>query len=99
MTKAPPRYYGTRHDDTLELVTRILEVLTSRGISLSGHRIGLFNQVELTLVLLRQNMSLMVVGDLFGISQSCRGSTARSPLCWILFWRSPRSVWNLSLLN
>ena len=44
-------------------------VLTGRNINLKGHRMGLYRQVEITLVLLRQNMSQTVVADLFGISQ------------------------------
>ena len=44
-------------------------VLAGRNINLKGHRMGLYRQVEITLVLLRQNMSQTVVADMFGISQ------------------------------
>ncbi len=52
-----------------ELVARIHDVIMSRGIDLSGHRLGLRGQVELTLILLRQDMVQMCAADLYGISQ------------------------------
>jgi hypothetical protein len=60
---------GLDSDDMTELVARIHDVVQSRGIDLSGHRLGLYRQVELTLVLLRQDMVQMCAADLFGISQ------------------------------
>ena len=60
---------GLHRDDIIELCSRIHDVLAGRGIDLKGHRMGLYRQVEITLVLLRQNMSQTVVADLFGISQ------------------------------
>ena len=60
---------GLQGEDMTDLVARIAEVLGSRGIKLLRHSLGLYRQVEMTLVLLRQNLSQQVVGDLFGISQ------------------------------
>ncbi len=60
---------GLHRDDIIELCSRIHDVLASRNTNLKGHRMGLYRQVEITLVLLRQNMSQTVVADLFGISQ------------------------------
>lgn len=60
---------GLHHDDIRELVARIHHVLQSRGVSLLGHSLGLYKQVALTLMLLRQNVSQMVAGDMFEISQ------------------------------
>ena len=53
----------------LEIVARIHEVMTARGMSYHGYRFGLYKQVEITLLLLRQNMSQMVAADMHGISQ------------------------------
>ena len=60
---------GLHRDDVIELCSRIHDVLASRNINLKGHRTGLYKQVEITLVLLRQNMSQTVAADMFGISQ------------------------------
>lgn len=60
---------GLAHDDILELVERIYQVLHSRGVSLDLHALGLFRQVQLVLVLLRQNISQTVAADLVGVSQ------------------------------
>ncbi len=60
---------GLHRDDIIELCSRIHDVLASRNTNLKGHRMGLYRQVEITLVLLRQNMSQTVVADMFGISQ------------------------------
>ena len=60
---------GLHRDDIIELCSRIHDVLAGRGIDLKGHRMGLYRQVEITLVLLGQNMSQTVVADMFGISQ------------------------------
>ncbi len=60
---------GLHRDDIDELAIRVRQILTGRGISLRAHRLGLYQQVLVTLILLRQNMSQMVVADMFGISQ------------------------------
>lgn len=60
---------GLNHDDILKLVVRIHDVLQSRGVSLQDHSLGLYQQVALTLILLRQNISQMVAGDMYGVSQ------------------------------
>ena len=60
---------GLHRDDIIELCSRIHDVLANRGIELKGHRMALYRQVEITLVLLRQNMSQTVVADMVGISQ------------------------------
>ena len=60
---------GLAHDDILELVERIYQILVGRGISLDWHALGLFRQVVVTLVLLRQNISQTAAGDLIGVSQ------------------------------
>ncbi|WP_051238607.1 transposase family protein [Acidipropionibacterium jensenii] len=52
-----------------ELVARVHDILTCQGIDLRGHRLGLYRQVELTLVLLRQDMVQMCAADLYAISQ------------------------------
>lgn len=61
---------GLDHAQIEELVARIHEVLTSKGGG-RGRRpvLGLYRQVVLTLVLLRQNLAQAVAGDLFGVSQ------------------------------
>lgn len=61
---------GLHRDDILEITARIWEVLQPRGIDFSEHKIGLYQQVHLTLSLLRNNVSQMFIGDLRGISQS-----------------------------
>ena len=60
---------GLHRDDIIELCSRIHDVLAGRNIDLKGHRMGLYKRVEITLILLRQNMSQTVVADMFGISQ------------------------------
>ena len=60
---------GLGDDDVLELVERIYQVLHGRGVSLESHALGLFKQVKLTLILLRQNLCQTVAGDLMGVSQ------------------------------
>lgn len=57
------------HGDILELVERIYDVLQARGVSLLSSSLGLYKQVTLTLMVLRQNVSQMVVCDMFGIFQ------------------------------
>lgn len=66
------RYHSTaglNQDDLTEIVSRVHDVLVSRGKQLNGHTLGLYKQVTLTLVLLRQNISQMVAGDMYGVSQ------------------------------
>ena len=50
-------------------MAQIHGLLDSRGVDLSGFRLGLYRQVELTLVLLRQNISQMVAAEMFDVSQ------------------------------
>lgn len=50
-------------------ITRIPEVLESPNQSLKGHRLGVRQQVELTLVLLGHNISQALAADMYGISQ------------------------------
>jgi hypothetical protein len=61
---------GLEADQIDELVCRVHEVLSGRS-SQSGRpaRLGLYRQVVLVLVLLRQNMTQTVAGDMFGVSQ------------------------------
>ena len=60
---------GLCDDDVDELVGRIGQVLESRGQSLLGYRLGLRQQVELTLVLARHNISQALAADMYGVSQ------------------------------
>lgn len=60
---------GLCDDDVDELVGRIGQVLESRGQSLLGCRLGLRQQVELTLVLARHNISQALAADMYGVSQ------------------------------
>ena len=60
---------GLDPDDMTELVARIHEVLACRAMSLKGYRPGLYRQVELTLILLRQDMVQMCAADLYRVSQ------------------------------
>ncbi|AMS04499.1 hypothetical protein AXH35_02395 [Acidipropionibacterium acidipropionici] len=53
----------------IELVARIHQILTGRGIELKHHRLGLYRQVELVLILLRQDMVQMCAADLYHIWQ------------------------------
>ena len=50
-------------------ITRIPEVLESPNQSLKGPRLGVRQQVELTLVLLGHNISQALAADMYGISQ------------------------------
>lgn len=56
---------GLGSDDMTELVARIHGILDGRRVDLSGHRLGLCRQVELTLILLRQDMVQMCVPNLY----------------------------------
>lgn len=49
-----------------EIVERVFQVV---GPGARNARLGLYRQVELVLLLARQNVSQMVAGDLFGVSQ------------------------------
>ncbi|WP_034515112.1 transposase family protein, partial [Actinomyces slackii] len=60
---------GLCDEDIDELVGRIEEVLESRGQSLLGYRLGLRQQVELTLILARHNISQALAADMCGVSQ------------------------------
>ena len=67
------RYQSTTGLDpelVIELVTRIREILESRDYRPGRPRIlGLYKEVVLVLILLRQNISQSVLADGFGISQ------------------------------
>jgi len=61
---------GLDHDDILELVLRMNQVLPGKGLRLGRYpSLGLYRQVVMVLILIRQNLSQMAVGDLFGVSQ------------------------------
>ncbi len=60
---------GLCDEDVDELARRIGQVLESRGQSLLGYRLGLKQQVELTLVLARHNISQVLAAEMYGISQ------------------------------
>lgn len=60
---------GLPHGDILEIAARIREVLISSGRMLRRHVVGLYKQVIITLILLRQNATQALVADLFMISQ------------------------------
>ena len=60
---------GLDHAQIEELVARIHQVLPSRSGRGRPRAVGLYRQVVLTLVLLRSNMSQMLLADLHGISQ------------------------------
>lgn len=59
---------GLCDDDVDELVRRIQEVLESRYQNLKGYRLKARQQVEITLVLLRHNISQAQAADMYGIS-------------------------------
>lgn len=61
---------GLRDEDVDELVRRVREVLESRNQSLKGYRLEVRQQVEITLVLLRHNISQALAADMYGISRS-----------------------------
>ena len=52
-----------------EIVARIHDVTQGRGLDVTRHGITLYQQVVIYLMLLRQNMSQMVIADLYGVSQ------------------------------
>lgn len=67
------RYHSTTgltKDEIDELVRRIWQVLGPRPVSGRPAALGLYRQVLLTLVLLRQNLTQSAAGDLFGVSQA-----------------------------
>lgn len=59
---------GLDVDDILELTARMRDILEGRQVSLKHHKLNLLKQVELTLFLLRRNVSQTVAADLYGIS-------------------------------
>lgn len=64
---------GLDHDQIEELVARIQQVLPPGRRGRSRGRpalLGLYRQVVLTLVMMRQNLSQTLIADLFGVSQS-----------------------------
>ena len=61
---------GLPSDVIFEIVARVHDVAQGRGIDFRRHRIGLYKQVLITLILLRQNMSQMVIADMYQVSQS-----------------------------
>lgn len=52
-----------------EIVARVHDVAQGRGLDFTRHKIGLYKQVVITLILLRQNMSQMVIADMYEVSQ------------------------------
>lgn len=75
--KQPMRYQSTTGLPAhviYEIVTRVHDVAQGRGLDFSRHKIKLYRQVVISLMLLRQNISQMVIADMFGVSQStiCR---------------------------
>lgn len=61
---------GLAADQIQELVERVWQVRQPVRECGRPMRLGLYRQVVLTLVLVRQNMSQSAVGDMFGVSQS-----------------------------
>ncbi|MBP2337824.1 hypothetical protein JOF41_007213 [Saccharothrix coeruleofusca] len=61
---------GLDHDQIRELVARVHQLVHSRQPPVGRPPLlGLYRQVQLTLVLLRQNLSQTVAADWFGVSQ------------------------------
>ena len=60
---------GLPADVIKEIVARIHDVTQGRGLDVTRHGITLYQQVVIYLMLLRQNMSQMVIADLYGVSQ------------------------------
>ncbi len=66
------RYQSTTGLDSVqvtEIVARVFHVLEDRGGVAVNSILGLYRQLELVLVLARQNVSQMVSGAMFGVSQ------------------------------
>lgn len=61
---------GLPSDLMWELVARLFRYLAASGKSGRWSRLGLFRQVDLVLILGRQNISQMVAADMFGFSRS-----------------------------
>lgn len=59
---------GLDHDQIQELVARIHQIHPDTGRG-RPPLLGLYRRVLLTLVMLRQNLNQMAVGDWFGVSQ------------------------------
>ena len=67
--KQPMRYQSTTGLPAhviYEIVTRVHDVAQGRGLDFSRHKIKLYRQVVISLMLLRQNISQMVIADMFG---------------------------------
>jgi hypothetical protein len=60
---------GLSGEQVSELVMRVFHVVGPEARTGRRHAVGLYKQVVMVLILLRQNMGQMVVGDLFGVSQ------------------------------
>ncbi|RRD50839.1 transposase [Arachnia propionica] len=60
---------GLPVDVIQEIVARVWDVAQGRGLDLTRHKIKLYRQVVICLILLRQNMSQMVIADMVGVSQ------------------------------
>ena len=96
--KEPMRYdstTGLNPDQTLEVVSRIANVLHSRKISLTRHMLGLYRQVQLTLIMLRHNMPQQVMADPHqgSPSQASLGYTVGSCRCSTKYCPSTTPVW------
>ena len=70
---------GLDHDQIQELVTRIHQIRPETGRG-RPPLLGLYRRVLLTLVVLRQNLNQMAVGDWFGVSQPTVSRIYRSML-------------------
>lgn len=63
------RYKSTTGLDRVQLIEIVERVFQVIGSGPGNARLGLYRQVQLVLFLARQNVSQMVAGDMFGISQ------------------------------
>ena len=65
---------GFPADVIWEIVTRVHDVTQGQGVDFAQHRIKLYQQVVICLMLLRQNISQMVIADMHEVSHStvCR---------------------------
>ena len=60
---------GLPADVIQEIVARVWDVARGRGLDFSRHKVKLYQQVVICLILLRQNTSQMVIADMVGVSQ------------------------------
>ena len=70
---APMHYYSTTgmtEEQFDELADRVSEVLVSHGLDERAFLLSFSRQLEVVLVMLRQNVTEMVAAELFGVSQS-----------------------------